>query len=118
MSMNLWQEKSLFLLTKSASISIPETHELVKLANLIDWISLIRIARICREKSRKLLTGREPQYRQLLGALVLMITAEFSFVCKGARAEKLETWTRSRTTRNDLLRLKFCLENKLKLQKN
>jgi len=77
--MNLWQDKSLFLPTKSASILVPETHELVKLAELIDWISLIRIARICREKSRKRLTGREPQYRQLLGALVLMATRGCNF---------------------------------------
>lgn len=74
MSMSMWQEKSLFLPVKQANIAVPETHELVKLAEIIDWISLIRIARKCREQSRKRLTGLEPRYRQLLGALVLMAT--------------------------------------------
>lgn len=74
MSMSMWQEKSLFSPVKQASIAVPETHELVKLAEIVDWISLIRIARKCREQSRKRLTGLEPRYRQLLGALVLMAT--------------------------------------------
>ena len=55
------QEKSLFLPTKGASISVPETHELVKLSQLIDWISLIQIARICRERSKIGLRSTRPK---------------------------------------------------------
>ena len=72
--MSIWQENNLFPSSKSASIAVPESHELVRLTGLIDCVSLTHIAMTCREKTRKRLTGVEPRYRQLLGALVLMAT--------------------------------------------
>ena len=72
--MSIWQENTLFPSSKSASIAVPDNHELVRLAGLIDWVSLTHIAMTCREETRKRLTGVEPRYRQLLGALVLMAT--------------------------------------------
>lgn len=72
--MSIWQENTLFPSSKSASIAVPDNHDLVRLTGLIDWVSLTHIAMTCREKTRKRLTGVEPRYRQLLGALVLMAT--------------------------------------------
>lgn len=70
--MNIWQENTLFPKASTAQIQVPENHEFVKLTTLIDWRELTRIAVKCREKKCKKLTGREPRYRQLLGAVALM----------------------------------------------
>jgi hypothetical protein len=70
--MEIWQEQSLFSKLQTVSIQVPTDHELVLLAALINWRELIRIAMKCREQSRNRLTGSEPRYRQLIGAVILM----------------------------------------------
>ena len=70
--MGTWQDQSLFAKPTAASIHVPPNHELVRLTALIRWRDLINIAVKAREQSRKRLSGSEPRYRQLLGAVVLM----------------------------------------------
>jgi hypothetical protein len=67
-----WQEQTLFSKSKETTIQIPGDHELVTLSDTLPWREFIRIAMVRREKTRKALSGPEPRYRQLLGALVLM----------------------------------------------
>jgi len=70
--MSIWPESTLFPKATAAHIQVPSGHEFVRLTTLIDWRELTRIAVKAREKKCKKLTGREPRYRQLLGAVVLM----------------------------------------------
>lgn len=70
--MQNWQEGSLFAKQNVAKISVPSNHEMVRLTTLIDWRAMIDIAAKARETRKKALSGPEPRYRQLLGAVVLM----------------------------------------------
>jgi len=70
--MQIWQERSLFAKTNIARIPVSSSHEIVRLTALIDWRAMIAVAGKARENSKKTLSGPEPRYRQLLGAVVLM----------------------------------------------
>jgi len=70
--MQIWQERSLFAKTNIARIPLSSSHEIVRLTALIDWRAMIVVATKARENSKKTLSGPEPRYRQLLGAVVLM----------------------------------------------
>lgn len=67
-----WQDQSLFAQPDTASIVVKKTHELVQLADSLPWRGMITIAMKRRETVKKTLTGPEPRYRQLLGAMTLM----------------------------------------------
>ena len=63
----------------NANISIKENHELVELCHLIDWPECIELAMDIRAMRIKSHAGREPHYRELLGAVVLMSVRNITF---------------------------------------
>lgn len=77
--MYTWQERSLFSAPSTATIEVQKDHELVKLADSLPWREMITIAMKRREKVKKALSGREPRYRQLLGAIALMAVKGVNF---------------------------------------
>lgn len=69
--MSLFQP-SLFEQSTRVKIVLDDGHELVRLSHLINWTMLIALATQIREQRVKRASGREPQYRALLGAMTLM----------------------------------------------
>ena len=67
-----WQDQSLFSKPNAATIPVQKNHELVMLADSLPWRNMITVAMKRRETVRKTLTGPEPRYRPLLGAMALM----------------------------------------------
>lgn len=63
----------------NANINIKENHELVELCHLIDWPECIELAMDIRAMRIKSHAGREPHYRELLGAVVLMSVRNITF---------------------------------------
>lgn len=70
--MHHWQEQTLFAKPQKAVIRVSNDHQLIVLAKVLNWQAMINVAAKCRETNRKTLSGPEPRYRQLLGAVVLM----------------------------------------------
>jgi hypothetical protein len=66
------QESSLFPKSDSATIQVRKNHELVRLSDALPWQKMINIAIDRREVVKKSLSGSQPRYRQLLGAVALM----------------------------------------------
>jgi hypothetical protein len=77
--MYAWQERSLFNRPQSVSIPVCKTHELVRLADAMPWRELILTAMNIRVRKIKKATGPQPQYRQLLGAVVLMAVKNMQY---------------------------------------
>ena len=71
-------QPSLFQPSTEVSIKLNEDHELVRLSNLIDWFELTRLTMNIRD-AKRLSTGPQPKYRQLLGALALMSTKKMTY---------------------------------------
>lgn len=63
----------------SANISIKKNHELVELCHLIDWPEFIELAMDIRASKVKSNAGKEPHYRELLGAIALMSIRSITF---------------------------------------
>jgi hypothetical protein len=63
----------------SASISIRENHELLRLAKMIPWPEAIELAMEIRASKVKALSGPEPHYRELLGAVALMSVRNITY---------------------------------------
>lgn len=63
----------------TATISIKKNHELVELCHLIDWTEFTELAMDIRASKVKSNAGREPHYRELLGAITLMSVRNITF---------------------------------------
>jgi hypothetical protein len=74
-----WQDDSLFVKPEETTIAVQKSHELVKLTDSLPWHEMISIAMKRRETVKKSLTGPEPRYRQLLGAIALMAVKGVNF---------------------------------------
>jgi hypothetical protein len=57
---------------QQAMITIRENHELMMLSDMLPWIELIDMAASVRATKIKGVSGRQPHYRELLGAVALM----------------------------------------------
>lgn len=64
---------------KQAMISIREDHELMKLSDMLPWIELIDVAASVRAGQIKGVSGRQPHYRELLGAVALMAVRNITY---------------------------------------
>jgi transposase, IS5 family len=64
---------------KSTEIAIKDDHELVILADSIDWLEQIQAAHHIRASKVKVLCGPEPRYRELLGAITLMAIRNITY---------------------------------------
>lgn len=58
--------------SKIATIAAPNDHNLIRLADTLDWNELIGIAKKGRRAQGFSTMGRQPRYREMLGALVMM----------------------------------------------
>jgi len=76
--MSLFQDP-LFPPSKTAEITIDESHTLVKLTEIIKWSELTILAMDIREASGKKNTGPITHYRCLLGAVALMAMRKINF---------------------------------------
>ena len=76
--MSLFQP-SLFEQSTQVKITLREDHELVTLSKLVNWTALIALAATIRDAKVKKASGREPQYRALLGALALMAIRKMTY---------------------------------------
>ena len=76
--MSLFQP-SLFDQSTRVKIVLDEDHELVKLTQLTNWSKLITIAANIRAAKVKKESGPQPQYRALIGAVVLMALKKITF---------------------------------------
>ena len=76
--MSLFQEP-LFPPSLTGSISIVDNHDLVVLTKIVNWDVLILVAMRIRERKIKCNAGPQPQYRALLGAIVLMAVRKITF---------------------------------------
>ena len=56
----------------SVNISIKKKHELVELTHIIDWPEFIELAMDIRAAKVKSNAGKEPHYREILGAIALI----------------------------------------------
>ena len=75
--MSLFQP-SLFEQSTRVKIALKEDHELVILTGLINWMDLTNLAMTIRD-SKKAVSGRQPRYRALLGAVALMATRKMTY---------------------------------------
>jgi hypothetical protein len=64
---------------KSANIIIKDKHELLQLADLIAWPDLIETAIAVRASRVKTVSGPQPHYRELLGAVALMSVRNITY---------------------------------------
>lgn len=74
-----YNQLSLLSQGKVTEVHLREDHELVQIADLLDWDELVLVAMNCRSAKVKKETGPEPKYRELLGAVVLMATKGFDY---------------------------------------
>jgi len=65
--MSLWEQPT------KVRVSLKEDHELVRLEKLIDWDELTLLAMTIRESKRKANTGPDTHFRELLGAVVVLM---------------------------------------------
>jgi IS5 family transposase len=65
-------QKELFGLSKRPQISVDPSHELVQLAEELDWTALEESAEGIRKQKLKNAAGRPPKLRPLIGSIVLM----------------------------------------------
>jgi IS5 family transposase len=72
-------QPSLFKQSTNVKIAVKEDHELVLLTNLISWMEIIALAATIRSTKVKKESGPEPQYRILLGAMVLMCVKKITY---------------------------------------
>lgn len=63
----------------SANISIREDHELLRLTKVIPWPEAVELAMEIRASKVKALSGPEPHYRELLGAVALMSVRNITY---------------------------------------
>lgn len=63
----------------TATISIKKNHELIELCHLIDWTEYAELAMDIRSSKVKSNAGKEPHYRELLGAIALMSVRNITF---------------------------------------
>lgn len=75
----MWQEQSLFKKPAAVTLTINKNHPLVKLSDVLQWSKMIEIAMQRREQAKIALSGPPPQYRQLLGSLVLMSVRNLNY---------------------------------------
>ena len=66
------RQMQLFDQSVSTLVEVDMDHELVQMEKLIDWDRLTWMAMDLRKKRVKAIAGKEPHYRELLGAVVLM----------------------------------------------
>lgn len=66
------QQMGLFEQPVRAIVEVDMNHELVQMEKLIDWDKLTWMAMDLRKNHVKAIAGKEPHYRELLGAVVLM----------------------------------------------
>ena len=64
---------------RSAKITIQDQHELVQLADVMDWPQIIETAIGVRASKVKVESGPQPHYRELLGATTLMSVRNITF---------------------------------------
>lgn len=64
---------------KQTNIFIRESHDLVRLTDMMMWSELIEIAFNIRESKVKTPSGPQPHYRELLGAVVLMAVRQITY---------------------------------------
>jgi IS5 family transposase len=64
---------------KTANISIRDKHELVRLTDVAPWPEMIEMAMSIRASKVKALSGPEPHYRELLGAVALMSVRQITY---------------------------------------
>jgi transposase, IS5 family len=64
---------------KRADILIKDQHELVQLADIMDWPELIETTMMIRSSKVKAESGPQPHYRELLGAVTLMAVRNVTF---------------------------------------
>lgn len=60
-------------------IEVEESHELVRMTKIIDWVFLVNIAVNLRSVQKKSNSGPKPHYRELLGAVILMSVKKVTF---------------------------------------
>ncbi len=71
-------QPSLFEHSTTVNITLNESHELVRLTNLINWTELITLAMTIRD-TKRMPSGPQPRYRPLLGAVALMATKKMTY---------------------------------------
>ena len=71
-------QRSLFEQSTRVKIVLKDDHELVTLTGLINWTELANIAMTIRD-SKKAVSGPQPRYRALLGAVALMATKKMTY---------------------------------------
>lgn len=71
-------QRSLFEQSTRVKIVLKDDHELVTLAGLVNWTELTNIAMTIRD-SKKAVSGPQPRYRALLGAVALMATKKMTY---------------------------------------
>ena len=76
--MSLFQEP-LFPPAMTTTINIKDSHNLVKITEIIDWNILIQLAMKLREQRGKKDTGPKTRFRALLGAVALMAMRKVDF---------------------------------------
>lgn len=64
---------------KSANILIKENHELIRFTDIFPWPKAIQIAMDMRAIRVKALSGPQPHYRELLGAVALMAIRNITY---------------------------------------
>lgn len=71
-------QRSLFEQSTRIKIVLKDDHELMKLTKLINWSELTTIAMTIRD-GKKAVSGPQPRYRALLGAVALMATKKMTY---------------------------------------
>ncbi len=64
---------------RSANIAIKSNHELLRFADIFPWPQAIQVAMDIRAMRAKALSGPEPHYRELLGAVALMSVRNITY---------------------------------------
>lgn len=71
-------QSCLFEQSTRVKIVLKDDHELVKLTGLVNWTELTTIAMTIRD-GKKAISGPQPRYRALLGAIALMATKKMTY---------------------------------------
>ncbi len=71
-------QRSLFEQSTRVKIALKDDYELVTLSGLLNWTELTNIAMTIRD-SKKAVSGPQPRYRALLGAVALMATKKMTY---------------------------------------